>query len=119
MSAAKNSPVVWILPLVSFLVLFHVAATGALAQEALKVTIGGSSWKAEEAHGTDLSLEALKNGQRDFAVSASAESSFEVNLSDQQAEDILAGSTVVVETVDGGQTVTIGPMKKKAAKSGW
>ncbi len=119
MKARTISPVVWGLCLVSVFALVQVSANAAMAAEALKVTIGGASWKAEEAHGSDLSLEALKNGQRDFVVSASADTSFQINLSDQQAEDILAGSTVVVDTVDGDQKVTVGPMEKKASKSGW
>lgn len=118
MKARTSSPVAWVLCL-SVVALVLAMANAAIAGEALKVTIGGSSWKAEEAHGSDLSLDALKNGQRDFVVSASADTSFDITLSDPQAEDILAGSTVVVDTVDGGQKVTIGPMEKKASKSGW
>lgn len=119
MKARKRSLVSWAFCLVSVFALGLVMANAAMAGEALKVTIGGSSWKAEDAHGSDLSLEALKSGQRDFVVSASADQSFDISLSDQQAEDILAGSTVVVDTAEGDQKVTIGPMKKKASKSGW
>ena len=95
------------------------AAGDSFAEDALAVSIGDSAWTAEEAQSHDITRNALKEGKTTFVVSASANDTYQVTLSEKQVEDILAGSTVVVNSEDGKQKVKIGPKEKKAVKSGW
>ncbi|MEE8585514.1 MAG: hypothetical protein V3T83_11750 [Acidobacteriota bacterium] len=84
-----------------------------------KVEIGESASAAKNAHSHDLSQEALKEGRKEYTVAASSEASYKISLTQQQIEDILGGTTVIVETAQGGMKVKIGPAEKKAKKSGW
>jgi hypothetical protein len=97
----------------------HIAIIPAHAEEPLNVSIGKSATFAKKAVSHDITLDALKSGQSEFSVSSSADEAYPIRLSEKQIEDILAGSTVVLETEDGGKKVKIGPQKKKAKKSGW
>ena len=97
----------------------HATVTESIAAESFNVSIGSSTWQAKEAYSHDVTRKALTNGQKRFAVSSSANESFQINLSEKQIEDILAGSTVVVTTETGNKKVKIGPKEKKAVKSGW
>ena len=91
----------------------------AFAQGEVSVYIGKSTMFAKKAHSHDISPDALKSGQGEYTVSVSADETYRIQLSEKQIEDILAGSTVVVETEGGKKKVKIGPKKKKAASSGW
>jgi ABC-type phosphate transport system substrate-binding protein len=104
--------------LVLALLVGSIAAVDALAGD-YTVSIGSSAWSLKNAYSNDLSREAIENGQSGFVVSASADKSFKINLSKEQMADILAGSTVVVDTENGNQKVKIEPQMKKAAPSGW
>jgi ABC-type phosphate transport system substrate-binding protein len=96
-----------------------ISAVEAFAGEDYKVSIGSSAWSLKKAYSSDLSRAAIENGKSGFVVSTSADKSFKINLSKKQMADILAGSTVVVDTEDGNQKVKIEPQMKKAAPSGW
>lgn len=113
----QNLSLVFCLPLVLGVIL--TTAIESFAAEELAISIGSSTWSAKEAQSHDLSPQALKNGQSQFSVSSSAGDTHQINLSEKQIEDILAGSTVVVSTENGEKKVKIEPKKKKAVKSGW
>ena len=87
--------------------------------QSYKVEIGESASAAKKAHSHDLSQEALKEGRKEYTVEASGEASYKISLTQQQIEDILGGTTVIVETAQGGMKVKIGPAEKKKKKSGW
>ncbi len=84
-----------------------------------KVEIGESASAAKKAHSHDVSHESLTEGRKEYSVSASAGASYKFSLTQQQIEDILGGTTVIVETAQGGMKVKVGPAEKKAKKSGW
>lgn len=96
-----------------------IVAAEAFAGEDYKVSIGGSSWSLKNAYSDDLSRDALEDGQSGFVVAASPEHSFQIKLSEKQMDDLLAGSTVIVDTESGNQKVKIEPQMKKAPASGW
>ena len=107
-----------LIPLLT-IIFAHASAMESMAADAFKVSIGSSTWRAKDAYSHDVTRKAISSGQKRFMVSSSANESFEINLSEKQVEDILAGSTVVVTTETGNKKVKIGPKKKKAVKSGW
>lgn len=84
-----------------------------------KVEIGESASMAKQAASHDITKEALKEGKKEYTVNASGDASYKISLSEKQIEDLLSGTTVIVETAQGGMKVKIGPAKKKAKKSGW
>ena len=96
-----------------------IRANASFAEEDYEVSIGSSSWSSKQAYSHDISREAMENGQNGFVVSSSPDESYQINLSDKQLEDILAGSTVVVATEEGNKKVKIASKREKAAKSGW
>jgi hypothetical protein len=119
MNSTKKQRSIFSLYLVLVLVAAHIIAAHSFASEDFNVSIGGSSWKSNEAASHDISRGALEGGQNSFVVSSSKGDAFQITLSEKQIEDILAGSTVVVETESGNQKVTIAPKHKKPARSGW
>jgi hypothetical protein len=96
-----------------------IAVAHSFAADDFTVSIGSSSWNANEASSHDISLSALEGGQSDFTISSSTGDSFQIHLSAKQIEDILAGSTVIVATESGNQKVKIAPKHKKPVSSGW
>ena len=96
-----------------------VVVAQSFAADDFTVSVGSSSWDAKEASSYDISRNALESGQNDFVISSSNGDSFQIHLSEKQIEDILAGSTVVVETESGNQKVKIAPKQKKPVSSGW
>jgi ABC-type phosphate transport system substrate-binding protein len=118
MNRLKKQGMVFSRYLVLALLIGSIAAVEAFAGD-YKVSIGSSAWSLEKAYSSDLSRAAIENGKSGFVVSASADKSFKINLSKKQMADILAGSTVVVNTENGNQKVKIEPQMKKAAPSGW
>jgi len=119
MNCVKKQGIAITLYLSMALFIGSIVAVEALAGEDFKVSIGSSSWKLTNAYSDDVSREALEDGQNGFVVAASADQSFQIKLSDKQMEDLLAGSTVIVDTEDGKQKVKIEPQMKKAPASGW
>ena len=107
-----------------FVVLALVAVpslgTSSDAQDDLSVSIGKSSIFLKTAYAHDISREALREGKTEFVVKTSDTETFTVKLSEKQVEDILAGSTVILETQEDVMKVKVGPYEKPAApKSGW
>jgi hypothetical protein len=84
-----------------------------------KVEIGESASMAKKAQSHDITTESLKEGKKEYTVTGSGEASYKISLTEQQIEDLLGGTTVIVETAQGGMKVKIGPAEKKAKKSGW
>ena len=119
MFSAKKQRSVFSLYMVLALAIAHVMVAHSFAADDFKVSIGSSSWNADEASSHNITREALESGQNDFAVSTSGGDTFQINLSEKQIEDILAGSTVTVDTESGDQKVMIGPEHKKPVHSGW
>ncbi|MEJ2640844.1 MAG: hypothetical protein P8010_14830 [Desulfosarcinaceae bacterium] len=117
-SATKHRPVIFLyLILVPAMALIAVAPS--FAADGFTVSIGSSSWSADEASSHDISRSALESGQNNFVVSSSEGDSYQIHLSKKQIDDILAGSTVIVATEKGNQKVKIAPKQKKAVSSGW
>ncbi len=84
----------------------------------LSVSIGKSAASASKAKKHDISVAALKKGQKEFEV-RNSEQAYKIKLSEKNIEDILKGSTVTVSTVSGDLKVKIGPAKRKPKRSGW
>ena len=82
-----------------------------------KVEIGKSASEAEKALSHNITHQALKEGQKEYAVEAAGGHSYKVSLNEKEIEDILAGTTVIVQS--GEMKVKIGPAKKAKKKSGW
>ena len=101
------------------LVIGQVVAIQPAAGNDLKVAIGKSATFAKKAYSHDISIGDLKNGRSAYVVSSSAKESFQIELSEKQIKDILAGSTVVITTQEGDKKVKIGPKKKQSTDSGW
>jgi hypothetical protein len=119
MFSAKKQRSVFFLYLVLALAIAHVSVAHSFASDDFKVSIGSSSWNANEASSHNITRDALESGQSNFAVSTSGGDTFQVSLSEKQIKDVLAGSTVTVNTESGDQKVMIGPKHKKPVKSGW
>ena len=119
MLSAKKQRTVFSLYLALVLTIAHVFAVHSFAADDFKVSIGSSSWNADEASSHNITRDALESGQNNFAVSTSGGDTFQINLTEKQIKDILAGSTVTVDTESGDQKVMIGPKHKKPVHSGW
>jgi hypothetical protein len=119
MNRRKNQGIVMTLYLCLAVCIGALAAGEAVAGEGYKVSIGSSAWSMKNAYSNDLSREAIEDGQNNFAVAASPDNSFQIKLSEKQMDDLLAGSTVIVDTETGNQKVKIEPQMKKPAASGW
>lgn len=119
MRSTKKQGSIFFLFLVLALAAVHVIAAHSFAAEDFTVSIGSSSWNSDEAASHDISRSALESGQNEFVVSSSKGEALKIHLSEKQIEDILAGSTVVVETESGKQKIMIAPQHKKPARSGW
>ncbi|HSR68378.1 MAG TPA: hypothetical protein VLU25_10585 [Acidobacteriota bacterium] len=94
------------------------ASVSADAKE-YKVEIGESASMAKVAEEHDVTEEALKEGRSEYSVKAADGMSYKFMLSEKQIKDLMDGSTVVVDTAEGGMKVKIGPKKSKPKKSGW
>jgi len=119
MKIIKNLIVMMVLAFIVIAFISFSTVTQSDAAESFKVSIGSSRWLVKEAYAHNVTSQLLKKGHTSFVVSTSAKDSYQISLSDKQIEDILAGSTVIVTTKNGTKKVKIGPIKKKAAKSGW
>ena len=88
-----------------------------LAQEKLKVTVtpGNSS-----DYTSNLSLEALKSGTTDYQVSGMGKT-YRVKLTKQQIDDVLKGTTVMVDSgQNGGSSVRVNlSVEGEPESSGW
>ena len=119
MFSAKKQRSVFPLYTVLVLAIAHVIVTYSFAADDFTVSIGSSSWDTSEAASHDITRGALESGQNNFAVTSKSGDSLQINLSEKQVKDLLAGSTVTVSTDSGHQKVTIGPKQKKPVQSGW
>lgn len=99
------------------------AACGSAAAdvEKYKVEIGESASSAQKAQSHDITKEALKEGRTEFTVQASDKASYKITLTKEQIQDLLGGTTIIVDTQQGGMKVKIGPDENqtKKKKSGW
>jgi hypothetical protein len=119
MFSAKKQRSVLSLYVALTIAMAQVIVAHSFAADDFKVSIGSSSWNASEASSHNITRDALESGQNNFAVSTSGGDTFQINLSEKQIKDILAGSTVTVNTESGDQKVMIGPKHKEPVKSGW
>lgn len=90
----------------------------------LTVSIGESVSSAKKASKHNITLDSLKSGQTDFEISTVSGKAYPVKLSEKNVQDILSGSTAIVQTADGGMKVKIGTKKRPAPApssggSGW
>lgn len=87
----------------------------------LTVSIGESVSSAKKASKHNITVDALKSGQTDFEVYAAPGKAYPVKLSEKNVEDILSGSTAIVQTTEGGMKVKVGSERPAPAtkKSGW
>jgi hypothetical protein len=87
----------------------------------LTVSIGDSVSNAKKASKHNITVDALESGRTDFEVYAASGKAYPVKLSEKNVQDILGGSTAIVQTLDGGMKVKIGSKRPAPAtqKSGW
>jgi len=87
----------------------------------LTVSIGESVSSAKNASKHNITADALKSGQTDFEVYATSDKAYPVKLSEKNVQDILSGSTAIVQTTEGGMKVKIGSKSPAPAtkSSGW
>ena len=87
----------------------------------LTVSISESVTCAKKASQHNITTDALKSGQTDFEVYATSDKAYPVKLSEKNVQDILSGSTAIVQTTEGGMRVKIGSKRPAPAtrSSGW
>ena len=108
---------------VSFVFVFFACRnveSGSKAKD-LTVSIGESVSSAKKASKHNITTDALKSGQTDFEVYATSDKAYPVKLSEKNVQDILSGSTAIVQTTEGGMKVKIGSKRPAPAtrSSGW
>ncbi|HSR52508.1 MAG TPA: hypothetical protein VLV83_16915 [Acidobacteriota bacterium] len=111
----------WKLLLLLSSVVLAVAACGSVDADSMeyKVEIGESASMAKKVKEHNLTQEALKQGQTEYEAKTADGTAHKFTLTEKQIEDILGGTTVIVETSQGGMKVKIGPAKQKKKDSGW
>ena len=85
------------------------------------MSIGDSVSSAKKASKHNITVDALETGKTDFEVYTDSGKAHPVKLSEKNVQDILDGSTAIVQTVEGGLKVKIGSKRSAPAtqKSGW
>ena len=85
----------------------------------LSVSIGESVSQAEKAYNHNMTVDALKIGRTEYKV-YTASKAYAISLNEKNVEDILSGSTAIVQTVDGSMKGKIGGKRAKPViESGW
>jgi len=101
-----------------------LTATGAVcaaiaSENTLVDEIGPSAVKVKAAYSHTITIAALEDGDSDFEVKVSEDSAYTIELTEQQIEDILNGTTVHVDTQEGDLVVQITVKDTKPKSSGW
>ncbi len=87
----------------------------------LSVSIGQSVSRAKKAYNHNMTVDALKSGQTEYKVYAASGEAYTIKLSEKNVEDILSGSTAIVQTTEGSMKVKIGSKRPKPVRrsTGW
>lgn len=102
---------------VSLCALFTISSGSALAEQQLKIKV--TPGKSSDYH-SDMTLESLKDGKTEYTVSGMGKT-FKVKLTEQQVEDAMKGTTVMVDSSkngDSGVRVSI-TVEGEPESSGW
>lgn len=97
--------------------LFAFASSPVLAQEELKVEFSPGM---SADYTSDITLDALKSGKMEYSVSGMGKN-YTVELTEQQIEDVLGGTTVMVDSMSsGGSNVRVSlTVEGEPESSGW
>jgi hypothetical protein len=104
--------------------LLFMMAVGAICsalafEKTLIVEIGASASQVKRAFSHNISMAALEDGDSEFEVKATNDEAYTIELTEQEIDDILNGTTVHVETLEGDMVVQIRIVDSKPKSSGW
>ena len=114
----QKSLLIAALALFSILGVLTVAAAP-FGGKILNVQIGKTASTAEGVVWHNISIDSLEEGVAAYEVKAKDDTRYKIQLTEQQIEDVLAGTTVHAKTESGDMKVQITLKDPAPKKSGW